>query len=71
MPGPLSTPNGWNEKERWNHTVDHGVVGAGPRRSGKTYWDKAHGKWANRLANRSRRADENQHGPQPGGKRAR
>lgn len=55
MPGPMSTPNGWTEKEHWNHTHDHGATGS-IRRSGKTPWDKAHGKWASTRANKVERA---------------
>jgi len=62
MPGPLSTPNGWRGKEHWNHTTDHGVTGF-LRCSGKTRWDKEHGKWANTQGNKARRAEENIRGP--------
>ena len=61
MPGPLSTPSGWFEDEHWNHSGDHGISG-GVRRSGKTRYDKASGKWSNHLANKAERAEENRGG---------
>lgn len=53
MPGPLSNPKGWREKEPWDHGQSYT-----PGRTGKTEYDKRSGKWAKHIQNKNRRRDE-------------